>query len=175
MNFNEKLNEYIGKLKCTAKELSEASGLSEATLSRYRSGERVPEAESEAFDSLCRAIYGLAEKRNVTGITKQSVAEDFLSCSDMITVDREKLRNNFNTLIELLNINITRLCKKTNYDVSTIFRIRNGSRQVSDPVNFAAAVARYASDEANVKWDSAVMEELLGCTKDELSDTTVRC
>ena len=175
MNFNEKLNEYIGKLKCTAKELSEASGLSEATLSRYRSGERVPEAESKAFDSLCCAVSELAEKRNESGITKQSVAEDFLGCSDMITVDREKLRNNFNTLIELLNINITRLCKKTNYDVSTIFRIRNGSRQVSDPMNFAAAVARYVSNEANVKWDSAVMEELLGCTAEELSDTSVRC
>lgn len=175
MNFYEKLNQYIEKLNCTAKELSEASGLSEATLSRYRSGERVPEGESKAFDSLCCAISEIAEKRNLSGVTKQSVTEDFLRCCDMITVDREKLRNNFNALIELLNINITRLCKKINYDVSTVFRIRNGSRQVSDPVNFATAVARYVSDETNVKWDGAVMEELLGCTAQELSDSSVRC
>lgn len=43
MKFCDKLNEYIGALACTAKELSEQSGISAATISRYRSGERVPE------------------------------------------------------------------------------------------------------------------------------------
>lgn len=49
MKFNEKLNEYINNLPCTAKELCELSGLSAATLSRYRSGERIPEMNSDAL------------------------------------------------------------------------------------------------------------------------------
>ena len=45
MNFAKKLNEYIELLDCTAKELAETSGLSAATLSRYRTGSRLPDSE----------------------------------------------------------------------------------------------------------------------------------
>lgn len=38
MRFCDRLNEYIETLDCTAKELSEFSGISAATVSRYRSG-----------------------------------------------------------------------------------------------------------------------------------------
>ena len=46
MTFSEQLNEYISKLGCTAKDLADASGLSAAVLSRYRTGSRVPEINS---------------------------------------------------------------------------------------------------------------------------------
>lgn len=48
MDFKDKLNEYIIRLDCTAKDLAESSGLSAATLSRYRSGERIPDSEQLA-------------------------------------------------------------------------------------------------------------------------------
>ena len=41
MKFQAQLNAYIQQLDCLAKELSAASGISAATLSRYRSGERL--------------------------------------------------------------------------------------------------------------------------------------
>ena len=62
MKFCEKLNEYIDKTGCTAKEISELSGISESTLSRYRSGERVPDVKSDAFDSLCKAVAELSRR-----------------------------------------------------------------------------------------------------------------
>lgn len=65
MNFHEKLNEYIQMLSCTAKELSELSGLSAATLSRYRSGERVPDMRSSTFSQLCSALPGSQNKREI--------------------------------------------------------------------------------------------------------------
>ena len=49
MKFCDKLNEYIETLECTAKELSTLSGISTATVSRYRSGERLPDAESDTL------------------------------------------------------------------------------------------------------------------------------
>lgn len=52
MTFQEKLAEYIEQLDCTAKMLSERSGLSAATISRYRSGDRVPEADSDNLANL---------------------------------------------------------------------------------------------------------------------------
>mgnify|MGYP004679359875 CR=1 FL=1 len=63
MKFHEQLNEYIQRIDCTAKELSDASGLSPATLSRYRSGERVPGIDTKAFRQLTVAIVQIADKK----------------------------------------------------------------------------------------------------------------
>lgn len=40
MNFSQKLNEYMEVLSCSAKELSQQSGISASSFSRYRNGER---------------------------------------------------------------------------------------------------------------------------------------
>ena len=53
MTFSEQLNEYLSVLNCSAKELSQISGLSNSVISRYRSGERVPRPESEKLNQLC--------------------------------------------------------------------------------------------------------------------------
>lgn len=63
MKFCDKLNEYIAMLSCTAKELCALSGISEATLSRYKSGERVPELGTKGFDGLCLGIRKLPRIR----------------------------------------------------------------------------------------------------------------
>ena len=94
MNFHEKLNEYIQMLSCTAKELSELSGLSAATLSRYRSGERVPDMRSSTFSQLCSAIARISEQKGNSTLTADAVRKSFLSCEDLVTVDREQLRYN---------------------------------------------------------------------------------
>ena len=65
MKFCDKLNEYIETLDCTARELSELSGISAATVSRYRSGERLPGAETEAFLSLVNALASIAENKKI--------------------------------------------------------------------------------------------------------------
>ena len=46
MHFYEQLNQYMKVVNCTAKELCTVSGISAAALSRYRSGERVPDVHS---------------------------------------------------------------------------------------------------------------------------------
>ena len=38
MDFKKILDDYMKQLDCTAKDLAESSGLSAATISRYRSG-----------------------------------------------------------------------------------------------------------------------------------------
>lgn len=174
MLFREKLNQYMVTLDCSAKEVSAVSGLSAATLSRYRSGERVPSIRSAPFENLCDAIAALAAQKQ-KDITKASVAAEFQACDDIITADREQLRQNFNTLIAVLNINITKLCRGTNYDVSTVFRIRNGTRKPADPVQFAAAVAGYVSRELASTADKDVLAKLLDCSAQSLSDSAQCC
>ena len=170
MKFHEQLNEYIQRIDCTAKELSDASGLSPATLSRYRSGERVPGIDTKAFRQLTVAIVQIAEKKQIPAITADLVAEGFRSCSDIVTVNREQLCRNFDVLLSLLNINISKLCQSINYDSSTIFRFRNGTRQPADPAEFAAAVAKYIVYERNEESDKTVLAELLNCPADEIAD-----
>lgn len=174
MNFNEKLNEYIDMLPCTAKELSNASGLSAATISRYRSGERVPEMDSKALEQLCTSIALLASQKNRKELTRTSVLEDFLQCSDIMKINREHLRQNFNTLISVLNIKITKLCQYTNYDTSTIFRFRNGSRQPSEPDKFASTVANYIAKEMDSASEKAIMAKLFECSIEELATPSSR-
>ena len=58
MNFSETLNPYISQIGCTAKELAAAAGISEAQLSRWRSGEREPSLEQAA-----RLAAGIASLR----------------------------------------------------------------------------------------------------------------
>lgn len=133
MKFSEKLNEYMENLDCSAKEICDASGLSQATLSRYRSGERTPDIGTDSFEKLCVAIAAIAQYRLATDITEESVSAAFLGCEDICTVDFERMRLNFNALIETLKISVPTLCACTNYDASTLFRIKNGSRRPSDP------------------------------------------
>ena len=89
MNFSEKLNEYIQSLPCTAKELSELSGLSHATLSRYRSGERIPQLHSHALDQLCGAIAELSAKKLPEGMSRASIKEAFSKCSDLAAISKK--------------------------------------------------------------------------------------
>lgn len=174
MNFSQQLNAYMELLDCTARRLSQESGLSAATLSRYRSGERVPERDSDTFVQLCAGLARIAAQQHPE-LTREALEQGFAACSDVVTVDREQLRRNFNTLMGVLNINLTRMSQQTNYDPSTIFRIRNGSRQIAEPVGFAAAIAQYVARELDTAADKEVLAELLGCPADRLEDEAECC
>ena len=173
MNFNEKLKEYMDLLHCTAKELSDASGLSPATVSRYRSGERIPEINSGSFDRLCLAIAALSAEASCETLSKDTVAESFLDCPDFIASDQELFRQKLNVLISALHLNIAKLCQCTNYEASALFRIRSGSRKPSNPAKFAADVAGFVAREARGKAEADVLARLLGCNAEDLSDPEV--
>lgn len=175
MTFSEKLNEYMDTLECTAKDLCRASGLSSATVSRYRSGERVPDAVTELFDKLCSAIAVLAEEHEECGLTRENVKNSFLECLDINAIDKVQLSKNFNILVTALNINISKLCGYTNYNASTLFRIRNGDRLPSDPFGFAAAIAEYVSSEMDRVSEIEVAAQLLKCTVGEITDKSRYC
>ena len=174
MKFCEAFNAYLEELGCTAKELTEYSGLSAATLSRYRSGERVPERGSAAMEKLCTAVAQAAQRRGYGELTSEKVRQRFQRCPDVAVTDRGLLRQNFNTLVSVLDMNISRLCRHTNYDASTIFRIRNGTRQPAEPEKFAAGVAAYVTRELDGSSELAILAELFGCPAEELTDSAVR-
>lgn len=175
MYFYEQLNEYIKILNCTAKELSSVSGISAAALSRYRSGERVPDVHSETFEQLCSALEALGRKKELNTLTNAEIRLQFFACTDVSSTDKEQLRQNFNTLISVLNLNITKLCQHISYDASTIFRFRNGTRSPADPERFTLSVAGYVAREYCQDDDLYVLAQLLECSEEELTDTSAVC
>lgn len=174
MRFGEKLNEYMEQLSCSAKDICNLSGVSAASFSRYKNGERVPELGAKPFDGLCDAVAQIAAQRGLSDITAESVKMSFMDCDDFITTDKERLRQNFNTMISVLNINLARLSQYTNYDTSAIFRIRNGSRKPDDSEQFASAIASFVSREMNAASEIAAVAELIGCDADRIHDLSVR-
>lgn len=174
MTFSEQLNDYMEQLACSARELGDLGDISAASLSRYRSGARVPALGTKAFENLCSAIARLAAKNNLPEITTDAVKAAFLACDDFADADKEALRQNFNALLSALPINLSQLCQYTNYDASAIFRIRNGTRKPADADRFAAAVASFVTRELQTAYEIAAVAELIGCETQEINDLSVR-
>ena len=78
MNFSERLNQYIKEFSCTGKEIAQNSGLSEAVISRYRKGERVPMADSEHLKKLSEGILKTAKQKGIEGLTEEDIFSHFL-------------------------------------------------------------------------------------------------
>lgn len=174
MKFSEKLNDYIKQLSCTGKDICNLSGISAASFSRYRNGERVPELGTKPFEDLCCALAQISAQKGELQITADAVKKAFVSCDDFVSTDKELLRKNFNTLLSALNVNLTQLCQYTNYDASAIFRIRNGSRKPGDAERFASAVASFVTRTMQMPSEIAAVTELIGCDIDEIYDLSVR-
>ena len=77
MPFHEMLNEYMRQLNITALKLSEASELSPAVISRYRSAERTPAPDSEALTRLAKGIASLSGQKGDVALSQESVLGGF--------------------------------------------------------------------------------------------------
>lgn len=147
MLFCEQLNAFMEELACTANELCEKAELSAASVSRYRSGERIPEQGGQTFARLCSALETCATQRGLSGYSAKKVAAAFCACENYSDINCEQLRLCLCTLLDGLCISNMQLCKAINYEASTLSRIRSGARQPADPAGFAAAVADYLTKE----------------------------
>jgi len=168
MEFKDILNEYIQMVDCSAKELAEQSGLSAATISRFRSGERKPDGDGEQLKRLAEGIEKIANKKDLSDITKEVIISAFEKvCSPF---DSEKSRNNFNTLISVFSISISELSRALNYDSSYLSRIRNGQRRPANPREFSEEIARFIVRHYDTVNDLAVAEKLIGCEKSDIDN-----
>lgn len=171
MDFKKLLDDYMKQLDCTAKDLAENSGLSAATISRYRSGERIPEDGSENFDRLINGIFSIAENKKIPNITVQSVSEAF-SPYVRNNVDIAHLQKNFHTLLTVVPINISDLARFLNYDPSYISRIRNGQRQPANPTEFARKISIFVTKHFQTVEQKTDISSLINCPMEELSNYT---
>ena len=154
MNFSKKLNEYIGLIECSAKDLADASGISPTVISRYRNGDRIPKYPSTQIENLIFGICKVAKEKNLI-LDRDIVEKDFLDSLNIKKIDFETFRQNLNLIISTLNINVADMSRFIGYDSSYLSKIRSGSRTPQNTIDFVDAVAKYITsnftDENNLK------------------------
>ena len=159
--FGEKLNEYIERLGCSGKELAEKSGLSEAAVSRLRTGGRVPKQNSAEFEKLCRGIVLIAEDSGADGCTAKEVSEALGSCIIEESFNHSAFSAKLNLIFRALSVNVAELSKALSYDSSHISRIRNGQRRSSRPEKLAAEISEYVAKKCTGPAEKEIIAELL--------------
>ena len=172
MTFSEQLNAYISELNCTAKELTDVSGLSASVLSRYRTGSRVPTTNSEQFMQLVQGIATIANERGYSEFTVEKIKKTLEDCLQDATFPYELFQINFDTLLTSLSINVADLSHFLNFDSSYISRIRNGQRRPSNPQDFAQNVSKYIAGHCSES-DKVTIAKLVHCTTDEINNDSL--
>ena len=172
MTFSEQLNAYISELNCTAKELTDVSGLSASVLSRYRTGSRVPTTDSEQFMQLVQGIATIANERGYSEFTVEKIQKTLEDCLQDATFPYELFQINFDTILTSLSINVADLSHFLNFDSSYISRIRNGQRRPSNPQDFAQNVSKYIAGHCSES-DKVTIAKLVHCTTDEINNDSL--
>ena len=100
-------------LGCSARELSEASGISPAVISRYRSSARKPASESPQIKGLADGSAALAKSKGID-MNQSEISEQLEASLQDSTFNYETMRDNLNTLISSVDINISELARFLN-------------------------------------------------------------
>ena len=140
MGFSNVLKLYLGKTKCTAKELSAVSGISASALSRYRSGQRIP--EQEHLEKLICGLVQLAGE-NTPELEEATIRDAFSAYTEKPTLDYPAIIKNLNAAIEALDISVSGLSRALSFDSSYLSRIRTGQRKPANLDKFLLETAGY--------------------------------
>ena len=171
MTFAEQLNEYIKQIGCSSKELVIVSGLTSSVISRYRKGERSPSIKSKQLDQLTEGLYKLFNDKNIN-ITRDEIYMTLSNTLNDIAIDFEQLSKNFNELVRILNINMSELSRSSNYDSSLLSKIRNGSRNPSNPKDFVEVVCNFIVKKYKSDDDKKAVALLINSTTEDLKDNS---
>ncbi|WP_314041246.1 helix-turn-helix transcriptional regulator [Slackia exigua] len=171
MGFAEEFGRCIDELGCCAVDLSDLTGLSRSTISRYRNGSRLPSEESipQLAEALVRASavsagISLADTSAPPGLDVALIEEISRRLSQSLRSDQpeydyELFRERMNALIDALGITLSDLSNALNHDPSHLSRIRTGRRRPGDPRVLAAGLAGYISRTYTSEADLRTIEQ----------------
>lgn len=167
MTFQNLLNDYILQAKCSSKELSIASGLSEGTISRYRKGHRVPGANSEHLKNLAAGLFKLLSEQS-HDVNCDEIYNNLRKTVDTgLSVDYNIYVSKLKRLLRLFKISNNELGRKLNYDPSYISRILSGQRRPGDIRKFTNDVSYYIAFQKSDEFMPDSLAGFLGCSQDD--------
>ena len=171
MLFKDVLNKYLDELNCTPKELSTRSGISQSVISRYRSGERTPQKNSDQLLKIVDTIYDMSDKSNE--YERDKILKSFI---DVIDKDKdfnyEDFSKKINELISALSINTSDMSKYIVFDASHISRIRYGKTKPSDPIDFSTKICNYIVYKYNNNESKSLITSILKCNLEDIAEDT---
>ena len=181
MNYSEVLNKYMKLLDCGVKKLAEASGLTPATVSRYKSSDRVPVNGSEQYEAIIRGLVLVAEtarqgasetELEIQELTEEKIRDEFLASyrTDGDDFDYDGFRLNLAELLSQLHISMKSVAKGIDCDISYISRIIAGNRKPSKPEIFIGRIADYVTDGKMTSQEKQILAELLDIRPGETED-----
>lgn len=158
MKFSDLLNKYLEEFNCNSKKLSELTNISPSVISRYRSGQRTPEANSIQVETIINVLFELSDKK----YQKENIKNSIINSLKKDNFNYENFSKNLNDLINLLKINLKDMSKYTLYDSSHISRIRYGKTKPSEPIEFSKKTINYIINKYNSEEDIKKLSNLLG-------------
>lgn len=158
MKFSDLLNKYLEEFNCSSKKLSELTNISPSVISRYRSGQRTPEADSIQVETIINVLFELSDKK----YQKEDIKNSIINSLRKDSFNYENFSKNLNDLINLLKINLKDMSKYTLYDSSHISRIRYGKTKPSEPIEFSKKTINYIINKYNSEEDIKKLSNLLG-------------
>ncbi|MDU5613114.1 MAG: helix-turn-helix domain-containing protein, partial [Slackia sp.] len=168
MGFAEEFGRCIDELGCCAVDLSDLTGLSRSTISRYRNGSRLPSEESipQLAEALVRASTVSADTSAPPGLDVALIEEISRRLSQSLRSDQpeydyELFRERMNALIDALGITLSDLSNALNHDPSHLSRIRTGRRRPGDPRVLATGLAGYISRTYTSEADLRTIEQAI--------------
>ena len=164
MNFKECLNNYIKEYSISGKTLASQLNISEATMSRYRTGKNVPIKNSEFVKNLSEIIYDYitsTQNNNSENIPTCNQIYDTLNqyCEDESNVSI--IIDNFNIICNTLHISNKDIANYLHYDPSFISRIRSKQRIPLSINEFVSNVADYIVKKHTTTEQTQIIDELL--------------
>lgn len=168
MNFTDRFKKYIEELNCSLAELSKASELSNATISRYYSGTRKPTNPSEQLDKLIKGLDKLYKEKKISHRDEKTIREEFDNI--LKPYDMDKMIDNFNQLISILKINIADFSKILGYDPSYLSRIRSKERKPANPNILFDTLCNYIIKNYNDDESKKILSALIDYPIDDISD-----
>lgn len=170
MKFSELLNHYMNTLHLTNKELSNLSGISPSVISRYRNGEREPQADSDIVDTLTEALALAASERGQKDMSKDTILASFQDALLAKSRDYDRFLHNFNVLYDELDLNMKNISAFTNFDTSFLYRIKSGERKTADLSGFCQKIAEYLVASYSSSRNREKVARLLGTSPGHLAE-----
>lgn len=168
MTFRERLNAYIIDSSISQKNLAAAADLSEATVSRYCSGEREPEYDSRQIRQLAKGIAALSSGSD-DPVPEENVLKELNGTLRRGRIrDYEVFLKNLNALLEGLEVRRSELARALNYDPSHISKILSGARRPGNMQQFAEDTASFLALKFAGSRDAGTAAVLMETTKEEI-------
>lgn len=169
MKFSDVMNNYMNILNCSAKDLSESTGLSPTLISRYLNDKRTPRIDSEYFKKITIYFSELAKENNIN-LTQEEILNTLQNSITQTNINYDVFIDNFNIILMELNINVSDLAKHIGYDASFISKIKNKSRKPSDLNIFVEQVTDYIIKIKQKENNKQIICSLIDCSLSDLNN-----